>query len=201
MLSSGQCSFTLLTAHKGVDLHAATALQVMRERLDGGSYLVGLFRCRWHTFADPGVTGGVAALLATGRYYNPNKHHYGVFARERTEDAWFLGTDHVLPGSWPGRVQDSDLETDGGLFDRLLGGPAGDGQVAVDVATLVRGQDSPVTSGVLWRLVLTAAAEEAVAVATRLAVARRRKEGLLLNPHLEDWLTGPVRPGPERELS
>ena len=27
---------TLLTAHKGVDLHAATAVHVMQERLDGG---------------------------------------------------------------------------------------------------------------------------------------------------------------------
>ncbi len=192
---------TLLTAHKGVDLHAATALQVMRERLDGGTRLVGLFRCRWHTFADQEVAGGVAALLATGRYYNPNKHHYGVFAREPEATAWFRAADHALPGSWPGRVRDSDLEPGPDPYDRLLGGPAGPGLVAVDVATLVRGQDSPVTSGVLWRLVLKAAASEAAAVATRLAVARRRKEGLLLNPHLEDWLAGPARPGPEWELS
>ena len=32
---------TLLTSHKGVDLHAATAVRVMQRRLEGGDALVG----------------------------------------------------------------------------------------------------------------------------------------------------------------
>ncbi len=188
---------TLLTAHKGVDLHAATALQVMRERLEGGRHLVGLHRCRWHTLNRNEGAADAASLLETGRHYNPNKHHYGLFARTAATVPWFRSPDHVLPPDWPGRASGSDLESGPDLYDELLGGPAGCGRVSVDIATLVRGQAEPVASGVLWRLELTVEEEQAAAVATGLAVARRRKQGLLLNPHLEDWLVGAVRPGTE----
>ena len=49
---------TLLTSHKGVDLHAATAQLVMKDRLKGGHLLEGLFRCEIHTFwgKDAGIS-------------------------------------------------------------------------------------------------------------------------------------------------
>ena len=66
---------TLLTSHKGVDLHAATAVRVMQRRLEGGDALAALHRCELHTFWNEGDGRRVADLLEVGRFYNPNKHH------------------------------------------------------------------------------------------------------------------------------
>lgn len=68
---------TLLTSHKGVDLHAASALLVMKHRLEGGDRLVNLLRCELHAYWDEATT--MERVLNTGRYFNPNKHHYGHF--------------------------------------------------------------------------------------------------------------------------
>ncbi|MBU2501602.1 hypothetical protein KJ682_09775 [bacterium] len=179
---------TLITSHKGVDLHAATALRVMQRRLDGGDRLAGLFRCEMHTFWGEAFPGGADRLLETGRCFNPNKHHFGVFAAAGDEGPWFQGTGHDLAAAWPGDPLRSDLPPDPGLYDRLLGGAAATGTVAVDVISFPRGETGPVLGGVLWRLVLAAEPGEAAALAESLAVARHRKEGLLLNPHMEDWL-------------
>jgi hypothetical protein len=190
----------LLTSHKGVDLHAATAVRVMVGRLAGGERLAALHRCEFHVLAD-GTTGWTAArLLDTGRFFNPNKHHYGLFVHAGSGAG--DDTGEPLPADWPGDLRDTDLEAlagdAAGLYDRLLGGVATDGCTAVDVAAWSRDDSGPVTSGVLWRLVLRAAPAEAGALAEQLAVARTRKEGLLLNPHMEAWRTA-VRPGPGRE--
>ncbi len=179
---------TLLTSHKGVDLHAATAMQVMVDRLAGGRQLSRLLRCEIHTFAEDSVPGGASALLETGRYYNPNKHHFGVFEMAGELTLYTNAEHHTLPSVWPGKFVSSDVEPPADLYTKFLGGPAPAGQVAVDVATFVRGQNGPVFSGVLWRLVLAVAREEALELASHLSVARGRKEGLLLNPHLEEWL-------------
>ena len=70
---------TLLTSHKGVDLNAATTLLVMKDRLKKKHLLKGPYRCEMHTFR--GEAGGlsIGRLLEIGRYFNPNKHHYGHF--------------------------------------------------------------------------------------------------------------------------
>ena len=184
---------TLLTAHKGVDLHAATALRVMQERLDGGDALRALYRCELHAFRPDAGGPAIDDVLASGRYYNPNKHHYGCFEGPQLP-GWFdpegPAADAALPAQWPGEVRGSDLETTGDeLYDLLLGGRAPDGCSACDVLALNRGQMRPVISGVLWRLVLQADAEAAAELGLRLAVARGRKQGLLINPHMEAWLT------------
>jgi len=166
----------------------------MRDRLEGGSQLSGLFRCQWHSFAADRVAGEVDSLLATGRYFNPNKHHYGVFQLADRTDPWYAGGND-LPGAWPGTPVAGDLAVDEQLYGNLLGGPPGEDQSAVDVASLVREQPGPIVSGVLWRLALEAAPGAAAELAVTLAVARRRKEGLLVNPHLEDWLMGAPQAG------
>ena len=84
---------TLLTSHKGVDLHAASALLVMKDRLEGGHRLVNLLRCELHTFWDDSMVGGMEKVLNTGRYYNPNKHHFGHFTNEDASDPWFECAD------------------------------------------------------------------------------------------------------------
>ena len=93
---------------------------------------------------------------------------------------------------WPGELLGTDVESlagdAGGLYEQLLGGPVPDGCTAVDLVAWARDQEGPVTSGVVWRLVLTAGADEAATLGETLAVARARKQGMLINPHMEAWL-------------
>lgn len=182
---------TLLTSHKGVDLHAASAVLVMKERLEGGDRLASLHRCEMHTWWGEPAGVDMARILDTGRFYNPNKHHYGHFETEA--GPWGSPKGGDLVEAWPGTVAGTDLEELAGesaaLYTRLLGGPVPDGHRAVDVAAWSRDQDGPVFSGVLWRLVVAGGTDEAARVGEGLAVARSRKEGLLINPHMEAWLS------------
>ena len=184
---------TLLTSHKGVDLHAATALLVMKDRLEGGHLLDGLFRCEMHTFWGEAGGQSIARLLDTGRYFNPNKHHYGHFELILDGPSWLDESrcGNLLNPQWPGLSEGTDLDLtdgDGGnLYDRLLGGAVADGFTAVDVVSYPQGQEGPVLSGVLWRLVIRGDTEASLEVGSKLAVASGRKEGLLVNPHMECW--------------
>jgi len=185
---------TLLTSHKGVDLHAASALLVMKDRLDGGPQLENLFRCELHTFWGAPTGWDASRLLDTGRFYNPNKHHFGVFAGPAGGLDWFAAATagRSLSAAWPGPVQDTDLEPlhdySAALYEALLGGRVPDGYLPFDIVSFSYGQTGPVLSGVLWRLVLRATADSVAAVGETLAVARHRKQGLLVNPHMECWL-------------
>jgi hypothetical protein len=182
---------TLLTSHKGVDLHAATAVRVMRERLEGGERLQGLHRCEMHTYRDAPAGVSLERLLDTGRYFNPNKHHYGHF--ELADAEVWPEQGGALAAAWPGAVVGTDLtalaQDAAGLYRQLLGGELPAGCTAVDVAAWARDQEGPVVSGVLWRLVVSGPAAEAGALGEQLAVARTRKRGMLVNPHMEAWLT------------
>ncbi len=184
---------TLVTGHKGVDLHAATARRVMQDRLAGGDRLADLRRCAFHVVGGAIVRPGAAVpaladLLATGRYFNPNKHHYGCFVSASGFN-WEQGDGGPLPAGWPGEATASDRGAIAvSLWDDLLGGPAPSGCTSVDVAAWARGQDAAVVSGTIWRLVLRGDATTAAAAATALAVARGGVDGLLVNPHMECWL-------------
>lgn len=183
---------TLLTCHKGVDLHAATALKVMRVRLEGGEHLLGLARADYVTFWEPAPADlAVDRLLALGRYFNPNKHHYGYFWSATGGKPWFASTTggESLPQAWPGEARDTDWgEPTADLYDRLLGGMPAAGTTAVDICTFSLGEPGPLLSGVLWRLFLQVAESEASQLADQLAVTRRRRQGLLVNPHMQGWL-------------
>lgn len=183
---------TLLTSHKGVDLHAASAIRVMQDRLTGGDRLSALYRCEMHTFWDGADDVSMKRLLDNGRYFNPNKHHYGHFELTGPEP-WNDTGNGPLPEAWPGELRGTDMTALDGrteaLYDQLLGGDPPADRIAVDVAAWPRQQDGPVLSGVLWRLVLNIMPDEALALGDRLAVARGRKDGLLVNPHMENWRT------------
>lgn len=189
---------TLLTSHKGVDLHAATAVRVMQRRLEGGDALQALYRCEMHTFWGEGDGRRVSDLLEVGRFFNPNKHHYGHFELSSQGAPWF--GDMAVGGldldlAWPGPALSGDLEplpTD--LANRLLGGAIPDGCLAVDMATFPLGEEGPILTGVLWRLVLTDDGRDPHRLADRLAVTRSGDQGLLINPHLHGWLTAVRRP-------
>lgn len=185
---------TLLTSHKGVDLHAATALMVMKDRLEGGDRLANLLRCELHAYWGEVAGMSMARMLDIGRFFNPNKHHYGHFENTRVAGDW-LGEGPAETGldpAWPGSAIATDLDLPGAemdqLYHRLLGGKPSEGQTAVDVVSFSRGQEGPVLSGVLWRLLITGDATSALEVGANLAVASHRKEGLLVNPHMEAWL-------------
>jgi hypothetical protein len=185
---------TLLTSHKGVDLHAATALGVMKDRLEGGHLLTGLFRCEMHTYWGHPAGLSVARLLDIGRYYNPNKHHYGHFEGTGGGASWLHAAPegNVLNPAWPGGAKGTDLDLPQGEWNRLyhvlLGGEPEAGICAVDVVSFPQGQEGPVMSGVLWRLLVEGDCKTAHEVGCSLAVASHRKEGLLVNPHMESWL-------------
>jgi len=182
------CAELLVTAHKGVDLHAATARRVMQGRLLGGEKLADLRRCEFHAFGDAAGGGPrLAELLATGRYFNPNKHRYGHFTLAEPV-AWTDGDGQAFPAGWPGGADAAARASAREALGELLGGPAPAGRTAIDVAAWARGQDGPVVSGTLWRLVITGAGEPALETARLLAVARGGREGLLVNPHMECWL-------------
>ncbi len=191
--SSGETQTILLTSHKGVDLHAASALRVMKERLAGGEQLENLLRCELHTYWGRPEGWDVARLLATGRYFNPNKHHFGVFAGPAAGADWFTDAEpgRQLPADWCGGVLDADLESrrdDGAaLYADLLGGPVPDGCHPCDIVSFPLGETGPVLSGVVWRLIVRGGKSTARATGELLAVARQRKEGLLVNPHMASW--------------
>ena len=184
---------TLLTCHKGVDLHAATAWRVMRDRLRGGERLVALRRAEYYTYWEDDPDGRrLAELLDTGRCFNPNKHHYGHFALADAGAAWSGNEADCrggnLPAGWPGEARGSDLPAGGDLYARLLGGAPAAPLAAVDVCAFPLGESGPVLGGVLWRLVLETGREGAGELADRLVVARGSREGLLVNPHMQGWL-------------
>jgi hypothetical protein len=184
---------TLLTSHKGVDLHAATARRVMQQRLTGGDQLADLRRCEFHVFggaipAAPEPAPTLASLLGTARYYNPNKHRYGHFELE-SGFRWDQGSGGPLPAGWPGRPLASDASApSAALLDELLGGGAPADHTAVDVAAWLRGQEGGLLSGTLWRLIIRGVGAQALTTGLTLAVARGGHDGLLVNPHLEYWL-------------
>lgn len=186
---------TLLTSHKGVDLHAATAVHVMQRRLGGGDALVALHRCELHTVWEAPGAPAIADLLEIGRYFNPNKHHHGHFRLDGAVASWSAGAGTALDAAWPGTPVASSLSPlPADLYDRLLGGAPAAGCVAVDVAAFPLGDAGPVISGVLWRLVLVDDGRDPLRLADRLAVVRSGDQGLLVNPHLEGWLTALRRP-------
>ncbi|MFT5232589.1 MAG: hypothetical protein ACI9UK_002451 [Candidatus Krumholzibacteriia bacterium] len=187
-MSNSEQQTTLVTSHKGVDLHAASALLVMKDRLEGGELLADLLRCEVHSFCGTPDRWDADRLLHTGVYFNPNKHHYGIF----TGSALDLDQEQESASAWLEKVAGTDLvdhESDAAaLANALLGGGVPAGCCSYDVVSYASGQDGPVQSGVLWRMVIRADEETAQNVGSSLAVARGRKQGLLINPHMESWL-------------
>ncbi len=195
---------TLLTSHKGVDLHAATAGRVLRDLPGGGERLLALARAEFHTFwpetevlAGPGAERlTVDRLLATGRYFNPNKHHYAHFRRAGSGGPWAGRGEGcrgaALPDGWPGTLVASDCGVaDPGSLERLLGaGPPPAGAGCVDVCAFPLDAPGPLLSGVLWRLVIGPGAADVLEVAEALAVTGGARHGLLVNPHMDGWLIG-----------
>ena len=98
---------TLVTSHKGVDLHAETAGRVMMRDLEGGDRLVRLARADFHTFwheSGNEAPESIARLLGVGRFFNPNKHHYAHFVLQNAGADWFAAPPRgsAPTAGWPG---------------------------------------------------------------------------------------------------
>lgn len=187
---------TLMTGHKGVDLHAETAGRVIRTNLEGGEDLLSLHRAEYHTFwREDGAEApeSVERLLGVGRFFNPNKHHYAHLEHHGAHAPWYAADaaarGEALAEGWPGEVVETDLPAGDDVVTRLLGGPAPEGAGVVHVVTFPLGEEGPLLSGVIWRFVLAPGAADPLAAAEKLAVARSAREGLLVNPHMQGWRT------------
>ncbi|HCU34080.1 MAG TPA: hypothetical protein DGT21_01160 [Armatimonadetes bacterium] len=160
------------------DVTALTASNALRRRLGYQDTLVELRRADYYRL-DLNVEHEQAALeLATelaertNLFVNPNKHRYSVSAgsahpSEPREDG--LWTVNVL-------VTDPDSGAGGGVLSALRG-RLGYGDRVVDVV-----------AGNLWTLTLRAdTREQAEQLAEKLAVTVSREQGLLLNPHFQQY--------------
>lgn len=192
---------TLVTSHKGVDLHAETAGRVMMRDLEGGDRLVRLRRADFHTFWHESGTEApesIDRLLGVGRFFNPNKHHYAHFELQNAGTDWFKtpARGSAPTTGWPGSVRDTDLAGDeAGLVDALLGGAPAAGETSVDVLAFPLGESGPLLSGVIWRLVFAAGTTDPKTLAASLVEARGASQGLLVNPHMQGWLATAAREG------
>ena len=160
------------------DVTALTASNALRRRLGYQDTLIELRRADYYRLQldveDEETALELATELAeqTNLFVNPNKHRYSVSAgsarpSEPREDG--LRTVNVL-------VTDPDSGAGGSVLSALRG-RLGYGDRVVDVV-----------AGNLWMLTLKAdSREQAEQVAEKLAVTVSREQGLLLNPHFQQY--------------
>lgn len=160
------------------DVTALTASNALRRRLGYQDTLIRLGRADYYRLEldvdDERTALELATRLAeqTNLFVNPNKHRYSVSAgssrpSEASEDG--LWTVNIL-------VTDPDSGAGGGILSALRG-RLGYGNEVVDVV-----------AGNLWVLALKAdSREEAEQIAEKLAVTVSRDQGLLLNPHFQQY--------------
>jgi hypothetical protein len=213
-------ALAFLVRGRSVDLVAMTALHALRDTLGLGDEVISLARDEMVVIEGVDLRSAsewTAGFTHQQHWFNPNKHRFAAFevsegalARARSEaSAW--------PHPWVRALIETDrpdlvaLQQAGRLADPLaawLGAPAGPGHFAVPLAVWDRESavdalpagswPDPACSrlrAVLWTLTLKAdSATSAAARAEQLAVTRARRQGLLLNPHMEGFAAvGPAR--------
>ncbi len=162
----------LLVKHRVEDLIARTAEETIRRRLEGGERLERLDREEFWEFdfrAGEGFEEKLRRFTAGAELFvNPNKHHYRI-----SEEGIFTG--------FTGR----------GWLLRVTGRDDIEGEVAKH--TLIRQYGceelQDVRYGVLWviRLKDDEGGEGDGELAERMAITRSREDGLLVNPHFQEW--------------
>jgi hypothetical protein len=156
-------------------LVAVTAFGTLTRGLNYGGVLTGIERSDlWSVTAAPGEVDlaalGDQLVNRTSVFVNPNKHRCRVWS-EGSDAATMSGDAWIL-------VWDSE-ETEGRRALAELRGAGFDRKVeAISKATL-------------WRLSLAESAKgRELALAEEMAVAVRREQGLLANPHIHRWSCG-----------
>jgi hypothetical protein len=170
----------LIVSLRVPDVVASTAFHALKERLDFGDTLHDLRRHDFHRFSMEDVDDDRAEKLTraliekTTTFVNPNKHSYSIRLDDRC----------LIP-----RKPDPEVP-DGVRKVAVLITPIENGDEDNSIEFLRRKLDEPavvsVSSGVLWDLFIKADSDaDAERIALDIAVARRRTEGLLLNPHYQ----------------
>ena len=163
-------TLALLVRHRVEDLAARTAEETIRGRIEGGEHLERLGREELWEFtfrAGSGCEKRIRKLTEESNLFvNPNKHHHRF-------------TADVLSG-----------REGGGYLLRVHNRDDLDGDVAFD--TLVNQYDCEglerVRFGTVWVIHVSAVkGERAAALTERFAVTRGPRDGLLVNPHYQDW--------------
>ncbi len=160
------------------DVTALTAAGALRRRLGYGDVLVELRRADYYRLSLLTDSEQEALQIArdlaenTNLFVNPNKHRYQVATGVHN------CTVKVDDGAYAVNVLVTDPESGSG--DGILGALQGRLGYGDNVADVIAGN--------LWTLVLRADSKElAEAVAEEIAVTRSRGEGLLLNPHYQEY--------------
>lgn len=214
-------ALAFLVRGRSVDVVAMTAIHALRDTLGFGDEVAGLTRDDF--VLVEGVDAAAAEAWQRGftsqqHWFNPNKHRFA--ALEVAEGGLRCAREGGdWPDPWARRLVDTDrpdlvARRARGEVDDVLGAWIGAepraGHYAVPLAVWDReaGIDAlprgawpdptrPRLRGVLWTLTLKSEdAARASARTEELAVARARRQGLLLNPHME----GHAAVGPARAL-
>ncbi len=160
------------------DVTALTAASALRRRLGYEAVLVELRRSDYYRLSLATDSEQEALQIAedlaenTNLFVNPNKHRYEVAA----------GVHNAAAATADGACAVNVLVTDpqSGSGDAILG--------ALQGRLGYRDQVSEVVAGNLWTVVLKAdSREQAEAIAKEIAVTESRGEGLLLNPHYQEY--------------
>ncbi len=168
----------LLVKLKIPDVTALTAASALRRRMGYAEVLHDLQRADYyalHLQVDSQQTAlALAEELAdkTNLFVNPNKHTYELrIAGQR-------GAPVPEDGVWPVEVLVTDAE----------GAEAEDIQQALHERLGYVEQVQSVAQGTLWIMKLSAPdAEAATQLAQQITITQARAEGLLINPHFQDW--------------
>ncbi len=167
----------LLVKNRVEDLIARTAEETIIRRLEGGEHLESLHREEFWEF-DFLEGHGFEEMLRTltgnaDLFVNPNKHRYRL-----TEEGILSG--HQGPG----------------YLVRVSGREDIEGEVAKQTLERQYGCEGlkEVRYGLLWVIRLKGIdGDEGAQLAERFAVTRGAKDGVLVNPHYQEWRMEPIR--------
>lgn len=170
-------SVELVVSLKIPDVTALTAGNAIRRRLGYDEVLSSLERADYYRMDLDVKERDLAEKLVremaeeTNLFVNPNKHTYDVqFPDER-------GANANVDGEW--------------LVNVLVTSPddtSGDGIASALTGRLGYGQVADVETGVLWTMRIRAESEaEAREVAENITVTRSQSQGILMNPHFQEF--------------
>lgn len=184
---------------KVVDLVAETAWMTLTGKLEFGSDLCGLLHYSyWGMYAE-GKDNGVIlnevdrVVRMDSAFTNQNKHLYRLAIKEPVGEFTSDRGDLPLEKDFPVRDKGIDPAVDRNIFsiDCLVRERDGEREKGFTdrLNTRLRGISvSGLKTGEIWRILIRAAAKkDALEIVERMAVTRSRREGLLLNPHYQQF--------------